>query len=572
METISYNSDYDQTYIDPYPAIPQQVREPLREYLRIGNIDKADYDNLDDIHGRKVLNDIDTQQRYVRAYCHDEVNNAAYEAAALGVLKDMQRGINGQASSSIRAGEALGKYITSRIDDVTGRENLYIIGLLQDRERLAQLKDTTRSMSSVSVNQSHEQAEHLISVPTEQEWLQDPTIADLDSIYNAISSINIESFLIAATETLQKLNDHPSASRGMLDDIRFAEQYLSPIAEAIGFDALAQSLNSRAKELRLVNGGRGFLLRKADNVLSRVRNFDTTHNESDNTKTIVRDVTEQLFDTTAVNPRLPVDYSAENSTVYGDAATTIVNVDGRNVPVAWRFREKSRGSLAWKLYKAESKSNGSSAKMPMDIVGITAVIENNNEADQSAVFRQMVRHAYQTNDLTPHSAPTKHSPTHITGTKRFIDEMSAGLTDVALDIKQSKSDDDLHLGKITLLYHNVPIEVQCVSRHYRDSMQTGKIAHIIYKANAKGTMTDEQLHRWQILLQDLRRRRSVISDPGLVGSTYNQITHEHTVGNSERQAIAAIEQFKLSREQLDQMVGFVATESSGSNNQANQDA
>ena len=153
------------------------------------------------------------------------------------------------------------------------------------------------------------------------------------------------------------------------------------------------------------------------------------------------------------------------------------------VDVSWRFRLKTPGSLAWKLHKSLQHGEDIS-QTPLDILGITAVVKSDD--DQEKLFRAIANGLYDSKDLLPHPSPSKVSPVHIRGMPAYIERMIRGIKAPEVDTKECKSEEALHYAKITGFFKNLPFEVQCVTRHFRDSMQIGPLAHIIYKANAVG--------------------------------------------------------------------------------------
>ena len=132
-----------------------------------------------------------------------------------------------------------------------------------------------------------------------------------------------------------------------------------------------------------------------------------------------------------------------------------------------------------------------------------------------------------------------------------------------LDLHRVGSPEALHLGKITGFYHNLPFELQCVTREYRDSMQTGQLAHIIYKNNGNGLIKSEDRLQWAKLLADIRRRRLRIGKPMLIGSfpedqNGDGITDRPCIGRSERDAIRFISDLMQSRSIVTRTIGTIA--------------
>lgn len=549
-------------YIYPYSAIPVGARQALTDSFRIADIDHANADDAREMDRRVMLDDINNRQELVRTYCGAEMNSWAYMAAALGPVKNMQGGLGDRQYGSTRAGQALGRFFRANSPtDYYSNENVYIAGLLQDRRRLDKFRQLT---------QSGEEKIDYRTAPTTDEWLTPPAITDADTLYDAVNSINIESILISGVETLQTLSTRAANDRETLDTIRYSEQIIAPIAEVIGFDALALSLNNATKCLRLKYGGRPDLLTKARSLLSRFRNYDRAHDIAHNTCDAFTDITRQLFGdgNIDVRPNLPVDYNDNNDSVYGDAPISEVQTENGPVQASWRFRLKSAGSLAWKMYQAEKKHRDNS-RTSMDILGITAIVPD--EAAQTKLFGAMVDGLYSSGGLKPYPAPSKNSPVHIRGTDSYIQRMMQYIhVDQPVDERPASSTDALHLGKITGFYGALPFEIQCVTRHYRDSMQTGQLAHIIYKVSAGGVIDRTESKRWEKLLRDIRSRRNRLGEPGLVGSA--EVDGHYRRGANEQRARQFLDDTLSLDDTVHRTIGFIASNQMAADDQPTREA
>lgn len=553
------DADYERAY--PWPNLPKSVRPALEHCF---NLDAYSYDSADaaEMARRYALTDIDRQQAYVKTYCGNELNAATLDAAALGAVKDAQSGLNPRNQARIRANDVLTDYVLAREridkaglrqralqsilrDNQPSRETIYTIGLLQDRERLYELKQKC-------INPDGE--DDIIPIdkqpkPRDAEWLENPTIADPDLLRETVDNVNVESILIAGAEAMQRLDDHATDNRATLNDIKFIERVLGPIAEVIGFDTMAQSMYDKTKQLRLKYGGKQYLVDYANAILDRVNKFNTSDSPDDNVKRIVESITQELFHLDHhVETSQPIACNKQNQAIYGYSNIFNLHIDGEDIPVSLRYRQKTAGSLAWKMLKEEREGKDVS-KIPMDIVGMTVVLEGKDDqsiVDQRKVFKALVDGANTDSDESVNlkSAPSKSSPVHVAGTSDYVQQMKQSLTsiyDQPIDTKVASSSDGLHLGKITLMYHNIPCEVQCVTRHYRDLMQRGPIAHIIYKVQDSNKLTPEQINHLQSLLDKIHGRRKIMSDPGLVGSHYDNDPAKRTMGNSEIQARQSFE-------------------------------
>ena len=559
-DRLDESDNIEQVY--PYPAVPRSVRPYLERCFQIDNINRVNPDDEAMLDSLDRLRDINRTLGLVRTYCGTELSGSAYKAAALGEVEDSADGLGDRRQRSIRAAEELGKFFLANTPDgqpVDNEKNVYIAGLLQDRRRLDQFRERARSISDdVDHKLDHEQ-------PSREEWLSDPAITDADTLYQAVENINIESILISGAETLAILGtrpDKPDNDRLTLDLVRYSEQIIAPIAEVIGLDTLAMSLNSTTKSIRLINGGRGYLLHRADAIIDVFRSFNRSHGLAHNVSDAFRDIVGEMLgsvNTAGLQPNIPVDYGNDNRSVYGDTPTGEVQTADGPVNVSWRFRLKTPGSLAWKLFQSE-KAGKDISVTPMDILGITAVV--NNEDDQVKLFHALANGLYTSDELMPHPAPSKTAAIHIRGMSSYIRRMSDDITGVdGVDTKEVASPDALHYGKVTGYYNKLPFEVQCVTRHFRDSMQVGPLAHIIYKVNAVGKMSHAEVVRWVDLLANIRGRRARLGTPGLVGSyDIDPQTGTFTQGNNERMARQLIDNMTQATRDRNRTVGFIATE------------
>lgn len=543
-DRLDKNDSLEQIY--PYPAIPRSVRPYLERCFQIDDINNVNPDNDEELSHLDRLSEINQTLGLVRAYCGTELSGSAYKAAALAELEDLSDALGDRTYRSNRATEELGKFFVANANSASDNnpdtqsdtyltpKNVYIAGLLQDRRRLDKLRE---DIQGSIVDDNREQLEH----PTRETWLSDPTITDADTLHNAVETINIESILISGAETLTKLRNQANNDWDTLDLVRYSEQIIAPIAEVIGFDTLAMSLNSLTKSIRLTNGGRGYLLHRANAMIDRFRSYDRSHSLAHNVSSAFTNIISNIFHNQPdeLNPNLPVNYGDDNRSVYGDTRAIDMPTDDGNVAASWRFRLKTPGSLAWKMYQNEKKGKRSDIT-PMDILGITAVVDS--EEDQIKLFHALVNGLYTSDELQEHRAPSKISPVHVRGRYDYAKSMTEGLADSEVDVRYVNSTDQLHYGKVTGFYGKLPFEIQCVTRFYRDSMQIGPLAHIIYKVQRVGKMSHDEVTRWTTLLADIRSRRARLGRPGLVGSLFDSKTKAQLrIGSNEEQARVFLE-------------------------------
>lgn len=539
--------------IVPYRAIPNDTLETIARAYKLENIDSLSFTNNEkDISKRWMLSQVNKCLDILRTYYGEELNQSAYRAAALGVINDNYLSVVGNEQQNIYSGIALADYFQKKtpegVSPTSVEENIYIAGLLDDRKRLNLLR---QKMKSGEVEESYQLP------PSAREWLDDPQIMSPDDLYSTITSINIESILISGAETLRDLQESGNDdTRQLLDKVRYAEQVVSPIAEVMGLDTLAMSLNSITKQIRLKRGGRFDMLSGAESVINRFRDYEEEGTTCANVAGVVGGTLSTLFgeDTASqIKLRMPVKCNNVNETIYGDSETEIINIDGVDIPVAWRYRLKTVGSLAWKLFKASQHSDH--LPTPMDVLAITAVVKDID--DQVVLFDKIANQIYQSNVLTPKAAPTKKAPIHIRGVKEYIEKMKSNINEMLpIDESITSTDRALNLGKVTVFYDGVlPIEIQCVTRQTRDSMQTGHLAHVIYKTNHGEQLERAEVDKWVNLLADIHGRRNRIGEARLLEIEMP----DGSDGNYSRQlAVNYIEDKLKIKSSVNRTMGFIA--------------
>lgn len=565
----------------PYPDLPKSTRVPLEQFIDVVNQSRSTDDQIDKATELSALNE---QHKIVREFARNEINDEAYTAAALGVIYDHAHAGDGGVTDR-KVQHILSDYLRDNkfsSDPTTDRQKkVYIAGLLGDRTRISKLRET--SLATLGLNLPNNQQG---SIDTAL-WEEIAPMARAETLRTAVENINIESLLIAAAEALQRLNARPSNNLATLQDITFVEQILEPMSEMIGFDSLAMALSSRTKEIRLANMGHQDLVDSAEIMLHCVDQFDCTGSRRSSAKRLVRDSLDNIFGLPmAFNAESAVEVSGPSEAVFGTITTNDPNVDisDEDDGTVGRFRLKSRGSLAWKLYQEERKSSSSKDIQssddfapdlkdkiehdPMDIMGITLICKD--EPEQRRVFTELVNGVYHSPATTPRIANSKISPVHIAGMPDYIDRVMADLSGshsdldkfsdgnlpFMIDAKPAKDEDGLTLAKITFTYGGVPTEVQVVTAEQRYQMRCGLKAHVIYKARGAGADESDIMELVKIL-PEIHARRRRISQPDLVGSK-RLSNGQHQIGDSEHEAIMRLEAIEDPNKSLRNTLGAAA--------------
>lgn len=544
-ENIKIPKFEEPSHVQIFSSIPESTRPTLERCIEISNA-PVPSDSERQARTIDVMHNIDHCQKLMRTYCADDFSEYAYLAAALGRAKDIESGLGERRRDSIRAANEMRSFFANNSDDFYSDQNIYIAGLLQDRERLDRFKKMVRIDGDWDEYNPQ---------PSRDSWLNNPELVEPQVLYDAVNDLNMESILISGVETLHALTEHGANDMATLNMVRYSEQIIAPIAEVMGLDALAMSLNSRTKIIRLRNGGRQDLIYMAESVIDRFADINSRHSIADNVRGVFSNtIRDALGDKEGgkFEPQMPVDYNSDNGSVYGDTTPETINIGGVDTTVAWRYRLKTVGSLAWKMHKAELK--GADPRVtPMDILGLTAVVDS--VEDQKRLFGAIVNGVFGGGRTAPYPAPSKTSPVHIRGEAKFIKNIAEALPfNIDIDEHVAPSPESLHLCKVTGFHAgNLPFEIQCVTRKFRDSMQTGNLAHILYKNNTDHITSDNNPSRWEGLLADIRSRRELLHYPGLVGA------NKQPDAESVRRAKEYLKRINESKSVIGRTIGYMAT-------------
>lgn len=510
----------------PYNAIPESVRGTLERCLNIDDIYTVAHEGRT-IDKENIMGDINAMHGRIRAYCGGDIAQEAYVAAALGYAADLATGLSDSNGEKSIAQVSLGDFFIGGAtieEGVHSKSNKYIAGLLDDRNLLR--KYEIKGAGAIGNADAGE-------LPCATEWLIPASMLSNNELLKIAETVNLESVLIAGVETLTALDDCHSNSRDMLKKVRYSEQILAPIAEVMGFDALAMALNDRTKQIRLVNGGYSNVIRRARAYRARFEQFnngEASHGIGYNTQEVFKELAGIVLDkpSGAIEARCPVSYDGDiNHAIYGYTNKDTIFLNDEGIAVSWRYRLKSEGSLAWKIYQDSLKRprhNIDNEYIPaMDVLGITLVVDTKEH--QVAVFRKMVENLLCSSDIEPYAAPTKVSPIHIRGSKDYVNELKQGIA-IPVDERIENATYGLHLGKFTGMFQGaLPFEIQCVTRSTRDQMQTGNLAHIIYKCQSDTPISPKEIDEWSSLLKSIKDRRKTLNQLNLIGDKNKPISY-----------------------------------------------
>ncbi len=531
-------SSFD-TYSRPESAVylnlPVATKAPLDEFIALDQSFNTPAQKY------SFIKSLNNQYRTMREFARDEINGECYTAVVLGRIYDQAHDRTGKVVRP-ELQRILTKYVKNTQFDqdpnIDQLKRLYLVGLMRDRTEI----DKLRRQTTEAVKPS--------DTITDDDWLSPAPLARADRLFEAAQSVNIESLLIASVESLERLNTNCDKSEATLRELVFTEQILEPMAEMIGFDGLAMALSSRSKEIRLLNAGRQDLLDRADEMLSVINEFNDGDSVQHCTELATEEIVANVFGLPHGFKAMPsIETTGSSRAIFG----TIVDLyhESRVTPdengTIGRFRLKSRGSLAWKLLRAERKNKTNPLdKMaaPVDLLGITIITKD--EREQRETFTRLVSGMYHSNSISPVTSNSKISPIHVAGTEDFIDGLLAEMSqrsdlrqdnkaiDPVVDAKPAETDDGLQLAKVTFHYGRIPTEIQVVTADKRKAMRCGNLAHVIYKARTDGGASVD-VDRLAAILPKIHSRRKHISLPLLVGSELLS-NGQHSVGDNERRA------------------------------------
>ncbi|MDR0955529.1 MAG: hypothetical protein LBM73_00190 [Candidatus Nomurabacteria bacterium] len=329
---------------------------------------------------------------------------------------------------------------------------------------------------------------------TDQLWKIEPSIVKPSTLRDEITQVNIESILLAAVQTLSDLQikrkgEYLSQQTFML--VRKAESYLAPLCELIENDGLAMALNSAAARARLAATGNKGYVDKAKAVYAGIGDHEIFEQEMESAIESLCD--ESLHSST-------VDYNSQHRTLIGRSLCMINGVE-----MVAKYRRKSLGQLARKIRRL-------GGKLPMDICGITFVIQDSD--DFAKIFSDIVKKADLNDRFQFSPTPRRNEALHIRGRDIFRSQIMQRLDNSGLnhDIQQ-QPDDSLELAKFTALFDGIPMEIQVVTKTMARAMRLGLIAHIGYKVDQPITLADV------LAMEEINQRASEIGTGQLFGST-----------------------------------------------------
>lgn len=468
-------------FYDGFPLAPQSVKNAYGYHSRV-------------THGSQISSierqrDLGITNTYMSDFCDEYLPPQTYTAAMLSpfteVIDDPILGRN-----SMRALK-----VYRQTSDETEEEKRYVFGLITDP---IIIKDFWNR-----ITQDHYRDEpHRLALLADQlgrldvpdyMWEQ-PVAATKPSDILKLrteSGVNIETFLIRAARTLQKLDiDNAPRNALTLQNIHLAESLYSPMCETIGFDGVAMALQSQSQILRQKFSNRDQYQPLAREIIENMGDPQTVERRA-------QVMLESMLG--ANSHRQVLDHTAQHGIIIGEGLCT-----DEALRVVWR--RKSFGSLARKL----EISNG---RPPMDIIAATVIV--NDEAQIGRVLRDVYERAQNDPRVTLAPSQKRDKALHIKGDEEYIQRVynAMGMStresaDELIDIKLTDFR-GYRVAKVTFKFQiygeHWPLhcEIQFNTESDRREARVGGAAH------AFSRLTDEALTKEDIeAAQEINRKKA----------------------------------------------------------------
>lgn len=514
--------------IDIYPIAHDGERSLLVADQVLFEYQSSGVDTRDDLveHARRT-------EGLVRVYAGDILNPLVYAATRLHDVVDRFWNTKSHKCTSDRA-EAAWKATNGMLErmELDDKEALYLSAILNDLVRVEQASGAHRvavaskARAEDGGSGATEYFREIISDSYQGEisaeaWLATEPYLDFAHIHAVSQDINIEAFIVKGCELLDNMR-RPSSNResALLQDVLEAESFYAPILEVLGMDGLASDIRSEAHLVRLKKYEKSLLRSDSDATGERTITGNEAIARAEGVIAGIEEIgtdkiIQHLFgdDRFMAQPVVGEDPGGSVPIRIGDM---VVDLHEDKV-LFGQYRLKTVGSLARKLYRQEGK-------MPMDIMGMTVVSDDEERSAEAFAAFLAKRVLLEGGDLVPQAAHRKKSPFYVEGSRKYVALVAAKLREAGLyyengtDIEQaidegrqfegvteasdgSKSrfqfkaqkDKDaktrghrsIEVSKVTFVAKidgaEVPTEVQFVTKDERDRMRTGDIAHIIFK-------------------------------------------------------------------------------------------
>lgn len=383
----------------------------------------------------------------------------------------------------------------------------YVFSILGDLDYMDNEANSYRSNPNMYEDSTDRRFEDVIQDSynreiTTEDWLMLGKEINFSRMKEVLTQVNLESVIIKALQLLddlRKSQEHSDVE--LLHKINEAEYFYAPICEIIGYDGLAMALRDKALQVRFVKSGQDEALSKAWEIYEKIS----------------ADAAEQALSLLgADSPR----YSFVLEQVAGrmedepdivNAGDFIVDFPGTSGGVVGSYRIKTVGSIADKIVRKPEYKD----KLPMDLVGLTFVLENETDIDL-VLYHTLLQLDGKVDFL---STPNKESPFYIQATEYRANRLQQLVSDFGKKVQvEEVSSDQFQVAKMTFMMPDQPdvsVEVQFLTRADRKRARIGNYSHIIYNIVRKmgGSVSDEEIEEMIEFMEEINSRRNYMNNP-----------------------------------------------------------
>lgn len=381
------------------------------------------------------------------------------------------------------------KYTTNLLSD------LPIIDKFIDSQLAARAKKATGK--DPVLRDAFDGSRHAVIEP--RLWSLAAGLAPLRDLLTLAEDTNLESILIKACEALLVASDENTPDDVLFRTIHTIESIYAPLCEAVGLDAFAATLLSRAYLIRLEKQGQHAAISYAQSVLSRMGSPGEVAEFTANLPSLF--LGESIHE--------PVVNDSSGHETFFSMALTEIESEHFSGEVKVLLRVKSLGSTARKISR-----NG---EIPADMIGVTVITDS--AGDVGTTFAYILDKLEAMREVKFVSAASRDESLHIKGSAEFLAAIKASLrlAGNTKAIDEKKHDGGFEYAKFTIEWHTdddkiMPIEVQFMHADSRTESRVGYDAHTLFKYFKLSDTTGDNLslHDAVKSLQEINRRKAYL--------------------------------------------------------------
>lgn len=333
---------------------------------------------------------------------------------------------------------------------------------------------------------------------------------NLPKLAELVEKVNVESVVIMAANSLDKVMRGEGSQTERLKTILEAETTYIPLLDAFGLSAYVMTFRNEINKVRLIEAGHGDLIKQARSNLESLNGIGLTP------------ITESIFGATDDDPTFEVDTCLVRGGEYihfGEselAKLTDGAFDGRLIR-----RVKTPISLADKMRTNPEYKH----TLPQDVVGYTAIVKD--ERELVGLFNHVYKKLEDAGTVRFVTVPSKGSPVSIQGNEGFFARIGENLrrtsigqrilegidekSKVRMDKPTAESFQVLRVTfDIEVDGKQIPVEFQFQTERDRDNARLGGASHMFYKGKPKGVQEGDKAS--EVRLYDLLETISGDSD------------------------------------------------------------